>query len=197
MIINSNKTIFSCSLLRIFIDLSIFRVSYLIMQRANLNVLPAWWQKGWLGWEQISSWANISNLGTDIMPLSSTAERTAQRRSFQSTSCASERCHGNRRTHPSLRKSVAGREERTAPKTWTQRLGGSEEEGEREGDVDASLNLCVCFSLCDGMMKPWRKQCRVPGNHLSLTLSDLSFNPFSSAPPCHILLSFTNTAISH
>lgn len=163
-----------------FIDLSIFRVSYLIMQRANLNVLPAWWQKGWLGWERISSWANISNLGTDITPLSSTAERTAQRRSSQSTSCASERCHGNRRAHPSLRKSVAGREERTAPETWTQRLGGSEEEGEREGDVDASLNLCVFAFLY--VMEWWSHEESGAVSQATISLSLSPIPPLTLSP---------------
>lgn len=163
-----------------FIDLSIFGVGYLMLQRANLNVLPAWWQKGWLGWERISSWANISNLGTDITALSSMAERTAQRCSFQSTSCASERCHGNRWTHPSLRKSVAGREERTPPETWTQRLGGSVEEGEREGDVGASLNLCVFAFLY--VMEWWSHEESSAVSQATISLSLSPISPLTLSP---------------
>lgn len=97
---------------------------------------------------------------------------------FEEICCRKGRTHTTRNLNP-------------AP----QRLRGGGQEG--RGCRRELQSVCVCFPLCDGMMKPWRKQCRVSGNHLSVTLSDLSFNPFSSAPPCHILLSFTNTAISH
>lgn len=64
----------------------------------------------------------------------------------------------------------------------------------KHGVGGGCICVCECLCVCERLMKKERKRWLLLPRQP--TLSRLFFNPFSSAPPFHIL-SFTTAAISH